>query len=205
MDWLRSLGATTVQPFAEYKISSGLVRRDFFDWYAYFDQQMAAYSPNVVVFMVGANDALQGISIERYRELVGEAMDRLKAPERRVVWVGQPNMGRADLRRALPGLNAVFAEEAAKRPWVVYVDAWTLTSDSSGNYAAALPGADGTPQVLRVDDGVHLTPAGGRWLAGPIIDAIFSPTPEEAAEAARIMAAAKAEAAEVAAALTGGR
>jgi citrate lyase beta subunit len=52
---------------------------------------------------------------------------------------------------------------------------------------------------------VHFTPAGGRWLAGPIIDAIFSPTPEEAAEAARIMAAAKDEAAEVAAALTGGR
>ena len=185
---LTDLGGSAVQPEAEFKISSGLVRREFFDWYGYAERQLSEAQPTVVVFMVGANDALQGVSLERYSEYVAEMMDRMNAPARRVIWVGQPNVRRAELRAAIPALNLIFKEEAEKRPWVTFVDTWALTSDSEGQYAASLPGEDGIIEVLRADDGVHFTSAGGRRLSLAVVEAVFAPTREElaAAEATRL-------------------
>lgn len=182
MQMVAALGGSPVQPEAEYKISSGLVRRDFFDWFAYTDRQLAAFQPTVVVFMVGANDALQGGGLERYRSLVADMMDSMNGPTRRVIWVGQPNVGRAELQAVIPALNAIFREEAEARPWVTFVDTWALTSDGVGNYAASLPDGDGSIEVLRADDGVHFTSAGGKRLATAVVAAIFSPTREETAE-----------------------
>nr|WP_297807824.1 DUF459 domain-containing protein [Tepidiforma sp.] len=169
-----ALGGVPVRG-ADYKISSGLMRPDFFDWPAYLAAEMARYDPDVVVFMVGANDANQVRSTEEYGARVGAVMDLLYRPGRTVVWVGQPNMGRADLAASVPRINAVFAEQAAARPWVLYLDTWALTSAPDGSYAAALPDEHGTLQVVRVSDGVHFTPAGGRRLALAVIAALFEP------------------------------
>lgn len=159
----------------DYKISSGLVRSDFFDWPAYLAAEMARYDPDVVVFMVGANDANQVRSEEEYAARVGAVMDLLSRPGRTVVWVGQPNMGRPDLAASVPRLNAIFQAQAAARPWVLYLDAWALTSGPDGRYTAVLPDENGVPRVMRTDDGVHFTPAGGRLLALAVIAALFEP------------------------------
>jgi hypothetical protein len=159
----------------DYKISSGLVRQDFFDWPAYLAAEMQRYDPDVVVFMVGANDANQVRSEEEYAARVGAVMDLLQRPGRTVVWVGQPNMGRPDLAASVPRVNAIFRAQAALRPWVLFIDTWELTSAPDGSYAEALPNADGTWEVIRAGDGVHLTPAGGRRIARAIIAALFEP------------------------------
>jgi len=174
---MQNLGSVPVAE-AEYKISSGLVRTDFFDWYAYLATQMAAYQPDVVVFMVGANDALQTGGLDAYRQRVAAMMDQLRAPARLVVWVGQPIMDSArsaSLAAAIPGLNQVFREEAAARPWVLYVDAYALTADANGNYADYLPDETGTLRLMRAGDGIHFTPEGGRRLALGVIAALFPP------------------------------
>lgn len=157
---------------ADYKISSGLVNTTFFDWPTYVASEMAAYDPDVVVFMVGANDAMQIRSYEDYAAKVGAVMDEMYRPGRIVVWMGQPNMNpdpgqgyNPALAQAIPPVNQVFQAEAAKRSWVRYVDTWALTSYSEGSYAAVLPDENGVPQVLRASDGIHFTPAGGRRLA----------------------------------------
>ena len=98
---------------------------------------MAAKDPDVVVFMVGANDAYVGMPLDTYRQRVAAVMDQLS--DRRVIWVSQPNMGRADLAAAIPPMNEVYAQEAAARPWVTFVDAWVLTSDASGAYPHSDP------------------------------------------------------------------
>ncbi len=169
-----ALGGVPVRG-ADYKISSGLMRPDFFDWPAYLAAEMARYDPDVVVFMVGANDANQVRSAEVYAERVGAVMDLLWRPGRVVVWVGQPNMGRPDLAASVPRINAIFQEQAALRPWVLYLDTWALTSTPAGAYAEALPNAEGVLEVIRVSDGVHFTPAGGRRLALAVIAALFEP------------------------------
>lgn len=157
---------------ADYKISSGLVNSTFFDWPGYIATEMAAYDPDVAVFMVGANDAMQIRSYADYAARVGAVMDEMYRPGRIVVWMGQPNM-RPDpaqgynpaLAQAIPPVNEIFQAEAAKRSWVRYVDTWALTSYSEGSYADVLPDENGVPQVLRASDGIHFTPAGGRRLA----------------------------------------
>jgi hypothetical protein len=129
---------------------------------------MSTYNPGIVVFMVGANDAYAGMDLGLYAQRVGQLMDQLS--DRRLIWVGQPNMGRADLVAAIPAMNQVFAAEAAKRPWVRYVDTWALTSDANGNFTPYLP--DGT--LARGSDGVHFTSAGGNYLAQAVIAAILA-------------------------------
>jgi hypothetical protein len=116
--------------------------------------------------MVGANDAHPGMDLASYRQRVAQMMDQLQG--HRLIWVGQPNMGRADLTAAIPGMNAVFADEASKRAWVRYVDTWALTSDANGAYTPYLP--DGS--LARADDGVHFTSSGGNYLAQAVVAAI---------------------------------
>jgi hypothetical protein len=163
-----AMGGIQAQPVPEYQISSGLLNSNYFDWYGYLASEMATFSPDVVVFMIGANDAHAGMDLGLYRTRVGQLMDQLSG--HRLIWVGQPNMGRADLVAAIPGMNQVFAEEAGKRPWVRYVDTWALTSDASGNFTPYLP--DGT--MARGSDGVHFTSAGGNYLAQAVIAAILA-------------------------------
>lgn len=175
MELLGAQGAVPVQGVAEYKISSGLLSPGYFNWPAYLASQMDAYDPDIVVFMVGANDAHPGMDLERYRGLVGSVMDQLRREGRVVAWVGQPIMGpnRPDLNAAIPGMNRIFAEEAEQRPWVVYVDAWSLTTDANGDYAEALPDESGAWRTIRTGDGVHFTSEGGRRLALGVIAALF--------------------------------
>lgn len=172
-------GATPVRG-ADYKISSGLMNTVFFNWPAYIATEMSTYDPDVAVFMVGANDAMQIRSYEDYAARVGAVMDEMYRPGRIVVWMGQPNM-RPDpaqgynpaLAQAIPPVNEVFKAEAAKRSWVRYVDTWALTSYSEGSYAESLPDENGVEQVLRTSDGIHFTPAGGRRLALAAVAAIL--------------------------------
>jgi hypothetical protein len=165
---------------ADYKISSGLLNTAFFDWPSYIASEMATYDPDVVVFMVGANDALQIRSYDDYAARVGAVMDLMYRPGRIVIWMGQPNM-RPDpaqgyspaLTAAIPPLNDVFISEASKRSWVRYVDTFALTSYSEGSYAESLPDENGVEQVLRPGDGIHFTSAGGRRLALGAVAAVL--------------------------------
>jgi hypothetical protein len=163
-----------VQTAPEYKVSSGLLSPRFFDWPGYIADQVGSSEPDIVIFMVGANDA-NGVT-ESYRQYVDAVMDEVRAPGRLVVWVGQPNMGpnRPDLQARIPYMNQVFQEEAAARPGVLFVDTWDVTSDVTGAYSAYLPNEDGVPVLVRTDDGVHFTPEGGRRLAVTVVNAILA-------------------------------
>lgn len=168
----RAGGAAAIPP--SYVVSSGLLNPNLHDWPASLASEMALHNPGVVVFMLGANDANgAAANPEGYRERVGAVMDLLRAPGRKVAWVGQPTMGRDDLAASVPVVNRIFMEEAASRPWVTYIDAWALTADASGGFATHLPGPDGEPQLMRADDGVHLTPAAGERIARAVFEALF--------------------------------
>jgi hypothetical protein len=160
---MSDMGAIPVRA-ADYKISSGLANHgssavlgvSFSDWPSYMASEMATYAPDVVVFMIGANDAGYAASNpDDYRARVAALMDQLDAPGRYVMWVGQPNITRPDLAPLIPGINAIYAEEAAKRAWVTYVDASSVTSDGG--------------------DGVHLSGSAGRAIAQLVVDALLNP------------------------------
>jgi hypothetical protein len=162
----------------DYRVSSGLTRPDFFDWPAELADISEHEKPDIVVVMFGANDS-QGIRtpdgkvfqatsegwVAEYRRRVAEAMDELEATGRMVVWTGQPVMESADFSEKMATMNQIYMEEAAKRPWVVYLDSWSVFVDSHGNYNAYLPDGSGDELLMRAGDGVHLSRAGGDRLA----------------------------------------
>ncbi|OAI42507.1 hypothetical protein AYO38_11425 [bacterium SCGC AG-212-C10] len=162
----------------DYRVSTGLTRPDYFDWPAELAAVSSSEQPDVMVVMFGANDP-QGIRtpdgkvfqpvsdgwVVEYRRRVAATMDELNAPGRMVIWTGQPVMESADLSEKVAAMNQVFSEEAAKRPWVVYLDSWSVMADSHGKYSAYLPDGDGDQQLMRAGDGIHLSRAGGDRLA----------------------------------------
>jgi hypothetical protein len=168
----------------DFRYSSGLTRPDYYDWYAAASAAIAERRPEVVVVMFGANDA-QGIVtatgpepfgteawVAEYRARVAAMMDLLEADGRVVYWIGQPVMRSDSFSDRMAVLDTVYEDEATRRERVHYVDSWALFSDAAGGYAGYLPGADGTPVLMRQGDGIHLTRTGGERLASVVVDLI---------------------------------
>jgi hypothetical protein len=172
---------------------SGLARTDGFDWPAH----LGTVDADVAVVMFAGDDralAADGAgpaALAGYRRRVAEAMDALRPPagDRLVMWVGAP-VAEPGAPSAAAAINAVYASEAARRPWVRYVDALPFLADPFGRYAADLANADGRTRAVRGEGG-RLTPAGGTRLAlavygrlATLVDLRAGPVPFDPAEAA---------------------
>lgn len=179
-----SYGAIPVRD-ADYSCGTGLLSSQqcafqggSLDWPTFVQQQMAEYSPDIAVIMVGMNDAVGSPDPEHYRSLIDSVMDNMQGGGRTVVWVGIPSIDpalRSDhMVSEAELLNSLARQEATTRPWVIYVDGWGDTADASGNFSWTLTDADGAVVEARAgDDGVHFTAAGGQVLAEDIINAVL--------------------------------
>jgi hypothetical protein len=160
------------------KASTGITRPDYFDWPARLREVTAASDPDVVVLMFGGNDG-QPIQLAdgsyaqvsepawaaEYGRRVGGVMDQLGREGRRVVWSGTPNSSSANFNKRLTVINQVLRQQSAARPWVTYVDAWSLFAGPDGSYVASLPDGNGKVKKMRNKDGYHLTIEGYKRLA----------------------------------------
>jgi len=153
------------------KVATGLTRSDYFDWVARTQELIAQDRPEVYVFMVGANDqqsvlapdgkvlALYGSPgwEQAYRERVAQVMDLARGDGRRVVWVGEPNVGNPKIQEALQTINRVAKEEARRRDWVEYFDLAKVVAGPDGGFADYVTLDDlGTVKCF-AGDGVHLS------------------------------------------------
>lgn len=174
-----------IKPLLDYRISSGLVRPDFFNWPAQLQRQVKAFDPGAVVVMWGANDN-QGVQTssgkvyefgssgweKEYRKRVGDAIAVLfGGGVRRIYWVGQPIVPDSAYDRQIRLMNDIFRGAAKKHPGVQYIDAYEVLSDGGG-YAQYLRDEKGEMQQVREADGQHLTYAGGMRLAKVVMAAI---------------------------------
>ena len=155
----------------EGKVSTGLARSDYFNWGARMQEIVTQDDPEVVVFMVGANDGqsiLEGDGTivaqfdtpewtEEYRRRVAGIMDLAKGGSRRLVWVGEPNVGTGNVQKAVSLGNQLAEEEAAKRPWVTYFDLAALVAGPDGGFAEYITLPDGSTARCFAGDGVHLS------------------------------------------------
>ena len=121
---------------------TGLTRPDYFNWPDHLLRDVTPLNgggldPDVLVIMFGGNDdqnipAFNGKPAyvagtpewqAEYRQRVGDTMDLLKAKDndRLVLWVGAPIMTPGRLEH-IGQMDYIYATEAAKRPWVKYLD-----------------------------------------------------------------------------------
>lgn len=168
-----------------YKISTGLARPDYYDWPAHLEEDMQQQDPEVVVLLMGANDdqplllpdgsyADFGTPAWRaeYGRRVGAVMDRLTAEGRLVFWVGLPPMRSGEFQAHMDVVDDVLRAQALTRNDVTYIDSREVMSNGDGAYAAYLPDASGQQALMRAQDGIHLTLAGGTRLAATVVDTI---------------------------------
>jgi hypothetical protein len=110
-------------------------------------------------------------------------MDLLAGDGRLVVWVGQPAMKKADFDERMDILNRIYAEQAATRPWVRFLDSESVLS-VDGGYDAYLPDAAGKDVPARNTDGIHLTRFGGDRLADATLTVLDEAIAESTGSAA---------------------
>jgi hypothetical protein len=155
----------------EGKVSTGLARSDYFNWGARMAEIVETDDPEVTVFMVGANDGqsiLDGDGTvvaqfgtpeweQAYRTRVGGIMDLNQGNGRRVVWVGEPNVGAGNVQQAVEAGNRIAEEEAQSRPWVTYFDLADVVAGPDGGFAEYITLPDGSTARCYAGDGVHLS------------------------------------------------
>lgn len=161
-------GTGVVQPYFDSRVSSGLSNPGFFDWPDHATDELADLSPEIVVFIIGANDwsSASGDAWKAdYAERVDTMMKTLIGTGRTVYWIGSPTLKDENMDAAVVEVNAIAQEVAKRHPEVQYVDAYKLFSGTDGKFAADLPDGNGEVVTMRAGDGVHLTMNGAEYLA----------------------------------------
>ena len=169
----------------DYKVSSGFVRPDFFDWPTHLQTTLPASNAEIVVAVFGANDGQSFLDMAskpvdspewraEYGKRISAAMDLLSSGGRTVIWVGVQNGRDPSLTAALSVQNEVVKEQIAQHPGVIFVDAWRYFSGINGAFTTlVLDPRNGDYVETRKDsDGFHLNTVGEEILAAYVGDDI---------------------------------
>ena len=160
-----------VQPQYDSRVSSGLLNPNFFDWPKHGAAELARLDPEVVVFIVGTNDAVVwNAKLEDQYRLRTEAMMRelVGSEHRQVFWIGAPVMQAKDLEAGILSVDLIQRTAASHVPGVTYVDAHAIFDDAQGRYQQSFPDASGIRKVMRAGDGVHFSVDGGDFISQKI-------------------------------------
>ncbi len=159
-------GLGVVQPQYDSRVSSGLLNPNFFNWPKQATDQLKALDPEVVVFIIGTNDAAawDKSKTEDYRARTEAMMRELAGTDREVYWVGPPVLRDSSNERGAQAVTLIARTAAARVPRVTFVDAHTLFADADGDYQQSFDDESGTRRVMRAGDGIHYSADGAEYL-----------------------------------------
>lgn len=170
----------------EGKVSSGLANPKYYDWGKALRVFVDKYKPDVVVVMMGANDA-KYINVnekprapgnpnktwpEVFSMRVEDFLSVLQEKNIRNYWIGLPIMGDAAYAKQAQVMNDIVINECAKFKASRYLDTWSLLADNQGGYSTFLANEKGVKIKVRANDKVHFTVAGGDILAQSFLTAL---------------------------------
>jgi hypothetical protein len=174
-------GTGVVNAALDGRESTGLTRPDYFNWPAELANDIKADSPQVVVVMIGANDAQDFLGPPDtpyaspawnglYAQRVAQFMQIASSTGAAVVWVGMPPMQNPALSAQMSDLNTLVKQQAATtKPPVAYIDTDKSIGTPTGGYTAFTTNAAGQIVNTRTPDGTHLTPGGSQVVAQQVI------------------------------------
>ena len=165
-----------------------------FDWVDTIDKWFQTEHADLAIVMFGGNDRLAvrleaggkaiAYKTDAWKDMYNERLtsvlglfDKAKVP---VIWLGQPIARESGYASDMSYLNELY-EAATKTAGADYIPLWTIIADDDGNYAAYGKALDGETKRLRLDDGIHFTPAGYDIVAVKVreqIDALLAKAAE---------------------------
>jgi uncharacterized protein len=183
----RTIGAgmdpDLVRVVNQARLATGLARSDAFDWPAEVARIATQFRPDLVVVMIGSNDAQSIVSpgrrpiptatiewVRAYRQQVDELITAATSRGARVAWVGLPTMQEPTRRQWARRLNGHYRAQVRAREGAVYIDTFDRFSRPDGSYAAYIRNGPGNVIQVREPDGVHFTYTGYTMVADLLFD-----------------------------------
>jgi hypothetical protein len=177
------LSATgVVKATLDGQVSTGLTRPDYFNWPAELATDLPRYTPQVIVIMMGANDAQDfpgppdipfGTAAwdATYRNRVNTFMAEATSRGARVLWVGMPPMEDPTLSAAMQQIDGIVRQAAPRHRGVEFLSSWTVLGTPAGQFTPYLVVA-GQEVNVREPDGTHITPGGAQVLSSVVEQSI---------------------------------
>jgi hypothetical protein len=160
---------------------TGLTQPSVFDWSDEAAQDAAAFDPDVVIMVLGANDGwpLHGADVgsnawnaEYTRRVEAVSRDFIAGdPQRRVYWAGPPVPRSAPWIHIFARINDAVRAAVPNVPGLRYVDVAGPTSDQ-GRYTDYLTDPAGHRILARQHDGIHFSFPGSVFPARIILTAL---------------------------------
>jgi hypothetical protein len=174
-------GTGVVTAALDGKESTGLTRPDYFNWPAELASDLHTDNPQVVVIMMGANDAQDFLGPPDtpytspqwnalYSQRVQQFMQIAQSGGAEVIWVGMPPMQNPSLSAQMADIDALDKNQAAgSKPPITFISTWKSLGTPTGGYTAFVTNASGQIVNTRTPDGIHLTPGGSQVVAQQVI------------------------------------
>lgn len=169
----------------EGEVSSGLSRPDYFDWPATARNLITEQQPNIIVIMLGSNDAqsltknLDGKNSvlnygtkewnDEYSQRVLDFLEIFKENHITVFWVGLPIMRNNTYSEKMRHLNSIYENEVNNFNNTHFISIWDLFADRNGNYTDYLIDEKGKYILARLQDGIHFSYLGGQSAVKEVI------------------------------------
>jgi hypothetical protein len=174
-------GTGVVNAALDARESTGLTRPDYFDWPAELSNDLKTVAPQVVVIMIGANDAQDFLGPPdvpysssqwnpMYAQRVAQFMSEAESGGATVIWVGMPPMQNAALSAQMADIDSLDqTQAAAAKPPVTFLSTFKTLGTAQGAYTAFITNSAGQVVNVRTPDGTHLTPGGSQVVAQQVI------------------------------------
>ena len=174
-------GTGVVNAALDARESTGLTRPDYFNWPAELQNDLKSADPQVVVVMIGANDAQDFLGPPDvpytssqwntlYAQRVAQLIQIAGSGGATVVWVGMPPMLDPNRDGQMTDINVVDSHQAAlATPPAHFVNTMKSLGTAQGGYTAFVTNAAGQIVNTRTPDGIHLTPGGSQVVAQQVI------------------------------------
>ncbi len=175
---VNDLAATgAVGAILDAHVDTGLARPDYFNWPVELNADMTKYTPEVVVVMIGGNDAQNFLVgnqvmvvgtaawVAAYAQRVAQMMTEATSRGARVIWVGMPSMANPTLSASMKLIDNIDRSQASLHAGVTYVSSTAVLCGPGGKFEEYLTNSSGTEIAVRTPDGVHLAIGGSEILS----------------------------------------
>ncbi len=167
----------------DYKVSTGLNRIDYYDWYARTRQIINNYQPDVVIVLFGANDP-QNITDSQgkgrvfmtqewqkaYQERVERYANLLDSSSvRKVYWIGQSIPKKSFYVKAFPVMNDIYKTASKSSAKIEFISTWE-TFAKGGKFVPVVANKSGKRGYVKNNDGLHFTSHGAQIISDLIVD-----------------------------------
>ena len=171
----------------DYKVSTGLNRIDYYDWYARTRQIINNYQPDVVIVLFGANDRqnitdFQGkawrIMTQEWQKAYQERVERYanlldSSSVRKVYWIGQSLPNKSSYIKAFSIMNDIYQNASKSSSKIEYISTWE-TFGKAGKFVPVVANKSGKRGYVKNNDGLHFTSHGAQIISDLIIDEMVS-------------------------------